>query len=215
MKKHVKLIASALVLSLVFALCSCDAGTKETTTETTEAPTTTTTVETTTETTEEPTTTTTLPPVENYDLTETIKVMTECVGKDTESSKKAFEDFFGKKLDDVEPSKAYDEHLMYYYEVDLEIDGVPCSYLVFDMNKDGKTINSVSFSTRLEEKKDILDAFDIFCKKAEELYGKPVDEFTGETTSIINYGISKKVIFSISEYFLDTSNGFGFSTCSK
>ena len=36
MKKHVKLIASALVLSLVFALCSCDAGTKETTTETEE-----------------------------------------------------------------------------------------------------------------------------------------------------------------------------------
>ena len=216
MKKHVKLISSALVLSLVFALCSCDAGKKETETE---APTTTTTeattVETTTETTEEPTTTTTLPPLQNYDLTETLKVMTDCVGKDPESSKKAFEDFFGCTIDDIEPSEAYDKHLIYYYEIRLEIDGVECKYLVFDMNTDGKTINQVSFQSDLSEKKDILDAFERFCKKSEELYGKPYEEFLGDSTNVVNYGVSKKVGFSIADYFLDTSNGFSFGTFSR
>ena len=214
MKKHVKLISSALVLSLVFALCSCDAGTKETETE---APTTTTTeattVETTTETTEEPTTT--LPPLQNYDLTETLKVMTDCVGKDPESSKKAFEDFFGCTIDDVEPSEAYDKHLIYYYEINLEIDGIPCKFLSFDMNTDGKTINQVSFASKLEEKKEIQDAFDRYCKKSEELYGKPYEEFLGDSTNVVNYGVSKKVGFSIADYFLDTSNGFSFGTFSR
>lgn len=216
MKKHVKLISSALVLSLVFALCSCDAGKKETETE---APTTTTTeattAETTTETTEEPTTTTTLPPVENYDLAETIKVMADCVGKDPESSKKAFEEFFGCTIDDVEPSEAYDKHLIYDYEINLEIDGVPCKYLSFDMNTDGKTINQICLISKLEEKKEIQDAFDRYCKKAEELYGKPSEEYIFDSSSVVNYAISKNAGFSVADYFSDTSNGFTFSVYSK
>lgn len=213
MKKHVKLIASALVLSLVFALCSCDAGTKETTTETTE--TTTTTVETTTETTEEPTTTTTLPPAKNYDFAETIKVMAECIGKDPESSKKAFEDFFGNKIDDVEPSKAYDEHLMYYYEVYIEIDGVPYNYLILDMSTDAKTVIDLSLSSNIEGSDAVKKAFEDYCKKAESLYGKPIEEYRNETANVVNYEISKKVGLSIADYFSDSDDGFSFGTYSK
>lgn len=215
MKKHVKLVASALVLSLVFALCSCDAGTKETTTETTEEPTTTTTVETTTETTEEPTTTTTLPPAENYDLAEIIKVMADCVGKDPESSKKAFEEFFNTKIDDIEPSKAYDEHLMYYYEVRIEVDGIPYYFLIFDMNNDGKTINDVSFSSDIEGRDAIKKAFEDYCAKAESLYGKPIEEYLNEAANVVNYGISKKVGLSISDYFSDSDDGFSFGVYSR
>ena len=124
-------------------------------------------------------------------------------GKDPESSKKAFEEFFNTKIDDIEPSKAYDEHLMYYYEVRIEVDGIPYYYLIFDMNNDGKTINDVSFSSDIEGRDAIKKAFEDYCAKAESLYGKPIEEYLNEAANVVNYGISKKVGLSIADYFSD------------
>lgn len=216
MKKQVKLIASALVFSMVFALCSCNGGnTKETETEAPET-TTTTTVETTAEPTPTSTPTPTPTPIPSCELIAVSKVMADCIGKDYDSSIKAFEEFLGCKLDDITPSTTYDGRTMYDIAVDIEIDGVPYKYLSFYMDaKNTDKIDSIYFASKLESKDDIEKAFDDFCKKLQEAYGKPTESYPDAALNLINYKISKKVGFSICEYFQDSGNGFTISVFSK
>lgn len=74
---------------------------------------------------------------------------------------------------------------------------------------------SCNAGTKEPEKKEIQDAFDRYCKKAEELYGKPSEEYIFDSSSVVNYAISKNAGFSVADYFSDTSNGFTFSVYSK
>ena len=45
--------------------------------------------------------------------------------------------------------------------------------------------------------------------------GKPSEEYIFDSSSVVNYAISKNAGFSVADYFLDTSNGFTFSVYSK